>query len=88
MHDIGGNCSTGTLVVAFGLFPSYFVCFRTMEYVETYKSFILVTSYFVCKVPMEMENYISLAGTSFYSLSLHKNTSFGKDTYCLKGLGT
>ena len=86
MHDIGGNCSTGTLVVSIGLFPSNFVRFRTM--LRHIKRFLLVTSYFVKKVPMEMENYISLAGTSFYSLSLRKNTSFGKDTCCSKGLCT
>ena len=34
----------------------------------------------VKKLLMEMESSISLGGTKFYSLSLRKNTSLGKDT--------
>ena len=62
-------------VVSIGLFLSRIVHFRTMKYVRSYSSFLLVK-----KVPMEMESYISLRRTMFCTLSLGKNTSLGKDT--------
>ena len=50
-------------VVSIGLFLSHFVRFCTVEYIRTYKSFLLVKSLLVKKVPMEKESKISLGGT-------------------------
>ena len=58
-----------------GDFKDYVCIYREFCIWLYNNSVLLVTSYLVKKVRMEMECYISLGGTMFHSLSLRKNTS-------------
>ena len=57
------------------LFSFYFIRFRTVEYVPTYKNFLFVTSQFLQKVPLEIESSQTVL-ERFCELSISSGTFF------------